>query len=313
MGLRRIPLPANVVSSPFQYVGVYRCDRNHEIVVTLKSMDRPPHRRKLSVAGGVKTLTLIQSTRSEGEQYARSKEGRDQEGARQGGPIDELEAGLRGVEEIDLDEPDVEDDEMEDDEETGEDLTKLTVAQLKAKAKALGLTGTDKKNKATLIEMINGASDEEDEDDEDEEEEAEDGPGFDAMSRVEAQGVHHRARPVLQGEEEPVRRRPPRRGRGLHRARGRGRGRRGRGRRRGRRGRPARGPHPRRAGRRTTRPTSCGVRVLKSMSDEDLRAAIELPPSPPRPSCRQARRSPPPARRQGPRPGRRRRASSPPS
>ena len=97
--------------------------------------------------------------------------------------IDELAAELAGLEEIDEEEPDAE---VDDDEEEGEDLSTMTVAQLKAKAKEVGAKTTG--NKATLIAAIEAAGeadDEEDEDDDEDEDDETEGPDFASMSRVE--------------------------------------------------------------------------------------------------------------------------------
>lgn len=101
--------------------------------------------------------------------------------------IDELEAELEGLEEVDVDEPEVED----DDDDEGEDLSSMTVAQLKTHAKGLGIKGTDKKNKAALLALIEAADVEDEEEDEEEEDEVEDeveedeDDGLDDMSRAE--------------------------------------------------------------------------------------------------------------------------------
>lgn len=105
--------------------------------------------------------------------------------------IDELEAELEGLEEVeDIDEPEVEDD------DEGEDYSGLTAAQLKALCKERGIKGVDKKNKAALIALLEAndeADDDEDEEEdeeepdeveEDEEEEDED-DGLDEMTRAE--------------------------------------------------------------------------------------------------------------------------------
>lgn len=101
--------------------------------------------------------------------------------------IDELEAELAQLEEVEIDEDD------EDTEDEGVDLSSMTAAQLKVHAKSLGIKGTDKKNKAALIALIEAHDDEDEEDEEEEdeveeeveEEEEDEDDGLDEMSRAD--------------------------------------------------------------------------------------------------------------------------------
>jgi hypothetical protein len=92
-------------------------------------------------------------------------------------PIDELEAELEGLEEVELedevddDEPEVEDEESDDEDDDEVDYSSMKNADLKALCKSRGIKGVDKQNKAGLIALLEAADTGADEvDDEDEEE-----------------------------------------------------------------------------------------------------------------------------------------------
>ena len=104
---------------PRSTVGVYRCDRNHEIVVTLK-LDGPAPPPPQAVGGrGGQTLHPHPTTRSRRTAHARSKKAATRRRPPRLTRSTSWQAQLEGLEEIHLDEPDVEDDEMEDDEDNG--------------------------------------------------------------------------------------------------------------------------------------------------------------------------------------------------
>lgn len=137
----------------------------------------------------LRDLTVIPSN---GQVHGRTRSTKESSMARKASKakpaddIDELEAELAQLEEVEIDEDD------EDTEDEGVDLSSMTAAQLKVHAKGLGIKGTDKKNKAALIALIEAADDEEDEEDEEEvedeveeDEEEEEDDGLDEMSRAE--------------------------------------------------------------------------------------------------------------------------------
>lgn len=192
--LRRIPLPARVVSSSPRYVAVYRCDNKPDVEVILRTQDVPSRKRKLKVAGGVRKFTLIKLYQTkESITMAKTKAAKGTKGkTKAADPVDELEAELEGLEEVDIededeDEPEVEDteeeeeDEDEDEEDDDEDVdyNAMKNADLKALCKERGIKGVDKANKAKLVEMLEANDAEDDEEDDEEEDD-----GLDEMDRA---------------------------------------------------------------------------------------------------------------------------------
>ncbi len=188
--LRQIPLPVDVVSCGYRFVAVYRCDSRPSMEVTLRTYDRPPRKRKFKVAGGTKRFTLVSLKRR--KESSRMAKGKTKGKTKAVDPIDELEAELEGLEEVeDEDEeledeaPEVEDDEDED--EDGTDYESMTNAELKALCKERGIKGVTQANKTKLIAALEeyDVADDEEEDDEEDDEDEDDGPNFDAMDRSE--------------------------------------------------------------------------------------------------------------------------------
>ncbi len=174
--LRTIPLPANVVQSPYRYVAVYRCDARPELEVTTRTIDRPPRKRKFRVAGGARKFTLVSLHKvKESKRMAARGKTAGKGKTKAADPIDELEAELEGLEEVELEdevddeEPEVEDEESDDEDDEETDYSSMKNADLKALCKKRGIKGVDKQNKAGLIALLEKAGDDE-EDDEDEEE-----------------------------------------------------------------------------------------------------------------------------------------------
>ena len=177
--LGSIPLPANVVRSRYRYVAVYRCDARPEWEVTTRTVDRPPRKRKFKVAGGARKFTLVSLHKVKESKRIMAKGKTATKGkTKAADPIDELEAELEGLEEVELedevddDEPEVEDEESEDEEDDDEepDYNAMKNADLKALCKKRGIKGVDKANKAKLVALLEAADeggDEEDEEDED--------------------------------------------------------------------------------------------------------------------------------------------------
>lgn len=112
----------------------------------------------------LKSLVVVpssnQSTTKESRRMAAKSKTKEKD------PIDELEAELEGLEEVE-DEPEVEDEEEETEDDDVPDSS-WTAAKLKAYCKGKGIKGVDKKNKAALLALIAAHVDADDEDDEDE-------------------------------------------------------------------------------------------------------------------------------------------------
>lgn len=192
--LRQIPLPAKVVQSPYRYVAVYRCDSKPDVEVILRTPDRPPSKKKLKVRGGTRRFTLIKlyQTKESTMAKAKTKGTTKKASTKKADPVDELEAELEGLEEVEIedeeeDAPEVEeDDEVEEDEDEeedddeGVDYSGMTNADLKKLCKERGIRGIDKANKAKLVSLLEAADAEGDEEDDDEEED----DGLDEMDRA---------------------------------------------------------------------------------------------------------------------------------
>lgn len=169
--LRAVPLPANVVQSRCRYVAVYRCDRRPELEVTTRTIDRPPRKRKFKVAGGSRRFTLVSLYQV--KESKRMAKGKAATKAKKADPIDELEEELEGLEEVDLEdeEPDAPDVEEDDDDEEDDDSpdSSWSAKKLKEYCKAKGYKGISQANKTKLLAII--AENEAEDDEEDDEEE----------------------------------------------------------------------------------------------------------------------------------------------
>lgn len=185
--LRQIPLPAKVVQSSYRYVAVYRSTGKTKVEVILRTPDRPPSKKTLKVRGGTRRFTLIklyqtkESTMAKGKTKGTTK-------SKAADPVDELEAELEGLEEVEIDDeeedaPDIEeeDEDEEEDEEDDEDVdySSMTNADLKKLCKERGIKGIDKANKAKLVKLLTEADAEGDEEDDEEEDD-----GLDEMDRA---------------------------------------------------------------------------------------------------------------------------------